>query len=173
MDRFEAEKFFKKHDGYSFAMWDLEHEKYEQYKKLKISKKQENIWLVQKAEEYSTDIDNSDKPWLIYMKMGDMLASYVNTKTVDLMLNTAKKTEDKLDAKNSLSFAETIIGRSDVSTRTGWIYWAYDNRCKRQAVDFCLLADRLLGRAKEAADSHRHYEHYYAKLQIMKSGLKI
>ena len=44
MNIVEAEKFFKEYDGNSFYMYDQDLLKYNQYRSMKISSKQENIW---------------------------------------------------------------------------------------------------------------------------------
>lgn len=50
MNIVEAEKFFKEYDGNSFYMYDQDLLKYNQYRSMKISSKQENIWRIQKAK---------------------------------------------------------------------------------------------------------------------------
>ena len=123
MNIVEAEKFFKEYDGNSFYMYDQDLLKYNQYRSMKISSKQENIWRIQKAKIYSSEIEKSDKPWLVYFKMDSLLEPcLIIPDSIDIMLDTGKKVESKLDAKNSMNIAETIIGRSDVSAETGWIF---------------------------------------------------
>mgnify|MGYP003229490383 FL=1 len=108
MNIVEAEKFFKEYDGNSFYMYDQDLLKYNQYRSMKISSKQENIWRIQKAKIYSSEIEKSDKPWLVYFKMDSLLEPcLIIPDSIDIMLDTGKKVESKLDAKNSMNIAET------------------------------------------------------------------
>lgn len=77
MNIVEAEKFFKEYDGNSFYMYDQDLLKYNQYRSMKISSKQENIWRIQKAKIYSSEIEKSDKPWLVYFILSKNLQTNI------------------------------------------------------------------------------------------------
>ena len=174
MNIVEAEKFFKEYDGNSFYMYDQDLLKYNQYRSMKISSKQENIWRIQKAKIYSSEIEKSDKPWLVYFKMDSLLEPcLIIPDSIDIMLDTGKKVESKLDAKNSMNIAETIIGRSDVSAETGWIFRSYHKKCKKQMIEFCRLVERLLNEANKKPELYKISEIYNSKYQLIKYKLRI
>lgn len=52
MNRSEAEIFLKRFNGHSYHMWHDEPKEYKEYCGLHIPKKQENIWRLEKMEEY-------------------------------------------------------------------------------------------------------------------------
>lgn len=111
----EAEVFFKRYDGHAYHMFHDETNVYREYDRLKISKEQENIWRLQKIEEYHERIQSDTE------KAGDWVTNiieimYVLENVSDELLERlldALMHISKLDVRQRILVMERMEGSND------------------------------------------------------------
>ncbi len=103
---------------------------FEEYKRMGISKSLEMKWREERFNEIFTNLkyDAIDMPfWKSFDQMADLTTSLKKPKYLKLMKESLKIIIDKkLSLIESLTIAETIIGRLDISQRSGLIFLSID-----------------------------------------------
>lgn len=119
----EAEIFFKRYNGHGFHMLREETEVYKTYKQLNISQKQEDIWRVQKIEEYHERIHlDKETAWVCLGNIIEMMHDLeeVNDQLLERLLD-ALMHMSKLDVRQRILVMEDMAGRnSNDCNRTGY-----------------------------------------------------
>jgi len=118
-------------------------QRYDEYKKLKISEQTEFEWRKGSFYETSSDIrDNTDRSflWILHSNMYDLYAELRAKEELIEMLEVTKYIRDKVPTRDRVLVAETIIGRTVRKARKGLIYMAYDSGNIMAAKEFAELA---------------------------------
>lgn len=111
----EAEIFFKRYNGHGFHMLREESKVYKKYNQLNIPKKQEDIWRVQKIEEYHERI-HSDKEnaWIGVGHIIEMMHDLekVSDELLERLLDALAHIS-KLDMRQRILVMEDMEGRNN------------------------------------------------------------
>lgn len=132
----DAKQFYMQYDCSAFAMAREDLPKYKEYKKLHISSLVEKKWQNEAIKKICLDIKNS-KSVIAFNKLYDLSVKFRDKEKLDGLLDALKDIEDGLTYIQKVIVAETIIGRGELITRSGMIYWAYD--LNRNDVALALL----------------------------------
>lgn len=138
----DAKKVFFKYDCSLFAMAREEKEAYENYKLLDISKAIEEEWRMelflilweQLKENGSSDLFNR------MYNLSEGKHNRENLFTLQEALHKVNYANPKVNA----CISETVLGRKDLSERSGMIFWAYDLGEIEIAEELLQFVSRLL-----------------------------
>lgn len=120
----EIKKVFFKYDGSLFAMAREEKEAYKNYKLLNISEETVPKWrqeLFLNLWEQLKENGTSD----LFNRMYD-LSENRHTRENLLILKKALLKVDYANPKVNVCISEIVLGRKDLSQRSGMVFWAYD-----------------------------------------------
>lgn len=127
----DAEIFFKRYNGCGFHMLREESKVYKEYNQLHISKAQEDIWRIQKIEEYHERIySDKEAAWVCIGHIIEMMHDLVEVSDELLkLLLDALKHISKLDVRQRILVMEDMAGRnSNDRNRSGYaLYKSKDN----------------------------------------------
>jgi len=157
----QAKKYFHAMGCSHFHMMREYPWRYEEYKKLNISKEQEIIWRTEKVDEYYSHIIEERKDielWVAHSHMADLVNVLKTDAALDKMLKVSQYIHDKVPRKDRVIVAETIIGRTFLPYRNGLIYLAYDLKNILIAQEFVNLAlhfGRIDQESRDIARCHK------------------
>ena len=141
----EAKELFFSSNCSKFNMGQEYPLEYQMYSNLNIRKEVENEWRYEQLEKYWEDIKlKEDKKWIIFNRMYDLVESLKNEKSIEIMKYTTKYLLTKLEQKERVIVAETIVGRKDRICRSGLIYITFDMGETAKAKTFANYALDLL-----------------------------
>lgn len=127
----EAEIFFKSCNGHGFHMLREDPKSYKEYNKLGISKEQEDIWRVQKIEEYHERIHSDIKnAWVGASNIIDIMhdLEQVSDELLERLLDVLAYVS-KLNMRQRILVMEDMEGRNDNNrSRSG--YALYNSKKK-------------------------------------------
>lgn len=137
----EAKELYKKYDCSLFAMAREEKSKYEKYKALVISKEEEK-WKQEQFLFMHTQIKTTGNS-TFFERMYNLLGKSRRKENISIMVKDLKYIKyDNMEIKVSVS--ETILGRKDMSVRSGLVFAAYDLQEKDLARELLLFVNNLL-----------------------------
>ena len=126
----EAEIFFKRYNGHGYHMLREETKAYKEYNQLNISKKQEDIWRVQKIEEYYERIhSDKEKAWVWLGNIIEMMHDLekVSDELLERLLDSLRYIS-KLDVRQRILVMEDMAGRnSNDRNRNGYALYRAKN----------------------------------------------
>ena len=126
----EAEIFFKRYNGHGFHMLREESKVYKEYNQLNISKKQEDIWRVQKIEEYLERVySGEEKTWVCIGHIIEMMHDLggVSEELPERLL-AALTHVSKLDVRQRILVMEDMAGRNNNDrNRSGYALYKSKN----------------------------------------------
>lgn len=138
----EAKCLYIKYDCSLFAMAREEKSKYEKYKSLEISNEVEEKWKQEQFLFLYKQIKITGDSTL-FNKMYNLSGKSKNKENIVIMEKALKYIKyDTLDIK--VSVAETILGRKDISVRSGLVFEAYDLKEYDLARKFLVFANKIL-----------------------------
>lgn len=120
----EVKKVFFEYDGSLFAMAREEKEAYENYKLLNISAETVEKWrqeLFLSLWEQLKENGTSD----LFNRMYNLSENKHNKENL-LILKEALHKVNYTNPKVNACISEIVLGRKDLSERSGMIFWAYD-----------------------------------------------
>ena len=120
----EAKKAFFKYDGSLFSMAREEQEIYEKFRRLNIPEKKLEKWRLEiihsKFQELKITGSHNLFNRMEYLVEGKQNLNYLRITRNALYMIRFNNLEEKA------CICETLIGRLDISQRSGMIFWAYD-----------------------------------------------
>lgn len=138
----EAKDLYIKYDCSLFAMAREEKSKYEKYKILEISNEEEEKWKQEQFLNLSEQIKTTGDS-ITFNKMYNLSEKSKSKENIGIMEKVLKYIKyDNLEIKVSVS--ETILGRKDISVRSGLVFWSYDLEEYDLARRLLLFANNLL-----------------------------
>lgn len=163
MNLVEAEIFFKGFKCSQFSMARENLEQYEKYKALKIPKETEKEW---RGDEFfkhlnivEANIESNGELFEVWYNINNMCELVEDIKDINLIKLIYKLIVDlfeRLSINNRIIIAETIIGRKNISCRSGLIFLSYDLNDKELSNSFFQLSLKLLDvKAMNDEDSER------------------
>lgn len=120
----EAKKIYIKNGCSLFTMAREDADNYILYKKLNIDSTIENKWKKETMEALANCLKEKGD-YTIYNRLYDLAIAFHDKERLELMIKSIDKVSVN-NAKASLCIAETIMGRKNLSARSGMIFWAYD-----------------------------------------------
>lgn len=138
----EAKKLYIHYDCSLFAMAREDKKAYEDYKALNLPRTIEEEWsrefffILYEQLKATGDSAVFNKMYHIADKLHDK-ESLVNIKEALSFIRFD-------DIENRLSIAEAVIGRKDITARSGMIFWAYDLGDKELATELMQYVINLL-----------------------------
>jgi hypothetical protein len=148
----EAKQIFLSYNCSKYTMWRENPKQYELYDKLKIGIEVENKWREEQLENYFQEITTKSantKLWIQFNEMYELVAEIRNEKSIMIMDDVLNVIYEKLNAKDKVIIAETIIGRKARECRSGLIYISYDLGNQMQAALFAKYSFDLLNDAMQ------------------------
>ena len=149
----EIKSIYFQYDCSLFAMAREDQIAFEQYRALKLPKKIEAEW---KKELLTTLFEQLKEigDIAIFMRIDNIMENFTNKESLIIMKNALNYIRfDNL--KQKLCVAESLIGRSDITERSGMIFGAYDLGEKELAAEFMRSTIELLN--NEANDDELKY----------------
>lgn len=125
----QAKEYFRSMGCSHFHMACEYPQKYEEYKRLNISKQEETKWTIERLSEYYNDImeDKNDTIlWVVHSSMYDLVEILKSDQSLKIMLEATQFIRDKVSPNKRIIVAETINGRRCRKFRSGLIYLSYD-----------------------------------------------
>lgn len=138
----EVKKVFFKYDGSLFAMAREEKEAYENYKLLNISEETEERWrqeLFLNLWEQLKENGSSD----LFNRMYNISENIHNRENL-LILKEALHKVNYVNPKVNVCISEAVLGRKELSERSGMIFWAYDLGEREIAKELLLFVWELV-----------------------------
>lgn len=129
----DAKQFYIQSGCSTFVMAREDLPKYNEYKKLYIPNIIQKKWQNEAIRNICLDIKNS-KNVMAFNKLYDLSEKFRDKEKLDNLLGALKDIEVEMTYIQKVIVAETIIGRGDLITRSGMIYWAYDINRKDLAL---------------------------------------
>lgn len=120
----EAKKVFFKYDGSLFAMAREEKDNYEKYKLLNIPLETVDKWRQELFINLWEQLKENGS-YVLFNRMYNIVENKHNKDNL-LILKDALYKVNYLNQKVNASISETVLGRKDLSERSGMIFWAYD-----------------------------------------------
>lgn len=167
----EAKCLYIKYDCSLFAMAREEKNEYEKYKSLEISNEVEEKWKQEQFlflyEQMKITGDST-----LFNKMYSFLGKGMNREYIGIMEKVLKYIKyDTLDIK--VSVAETILGRKDISVRSGLVFEAYDLKEYDLARRFLVFANKILTDEISSNDITSRVERAIQKCMFIDKELKL
>ncbi|MTI49676.1 MAG: hypothetical protein FH761_17740 [Firmicutes bacterium] len=125
----QAKKYFKRMGFSHFHMAREYPNRYEEYKRLSISRHMEIEWRKEQLDEYYKNViqENNDDPlWSVHSKMYELVESIRTDSALRKILQATQHISELVPFKDRVIIAETINGRRYRKFRSGLIYLAYD-----------------------------------------------
>ncbi|MBN1467088.1 MAG: hypothetical protein JW924_00040 [Fusobacteriaceae bacterium] len=176
----EAKAFFKEMNYSLFSMAREDLERYEKYKRLKISKEIENRW---REEEFyihlniiNKNIENKRKTFEVWNSINIMSELIDNIKDINLIKLIYKLIVDlsvELSIKDKIIIAEIIIGRKNVSCRSGLIFLSYDLNDRKLPNCFFQLTMDLLNIKVINDEDNERLKQNIEKCMLIKKELNL
>ncbi len=118
----EAREIYLKSDCSYFVMCTNFYASYIEYKKLGLPTDLENTWKNEKILKLPL------KNVCIYMfqKISEIAEEFHDYEKLRIVLEALRSIREPLEPRQSISVAETILGRRNPKVRGGLIYWAFD-----------------------------------------------
>lgn len=120
----DVKKVFFKYDGSLFAMAREEKEAYEGYKRLNISEEMAEEWRQELFFDLWEQLKESGASELFHRMYN--LSENKHSRENLLILKEALYKVNYTNPKVNACICEAILGRKDLSERSGMIFWAYD-----------------------------------------------
>ncbi|MGE5416071.1 MAG: hypothetical protein ACM3UZ_04785 [Acidobacteriota bacterium] len=124
----QAKVYFQSMGCNGFHMSREYPERYDEYKKLNISRKTELEWIEEQFNQYcmriKENIEISDL-WWFHSKMEELITSVGTDLAIKNMLEATQSIKDIVPYKDRVLISETINGRSQREYHSGLIYYAY------------------------------------------------
>lgn len=127
----EAEEFFKKYDGHAYHMWHDEPKVYKEYCRKKISKKQENIWRLQKIEEHHERIQSQPESAWVWIGRIIGIMHVLETVSDELLKQLLDALEQigKQDIRQRILVMEDMAGRKEHSCeKSGYALYTFEKK---------------------------------------------
>ncbi len=170
----EAEIYFKSMGCMHFHMLREYPQRYDEYKRLNISKQQEIQWTEESFNNYydAVIMEKSDAVlWVVHSNMANLTAQLKSEKLLLKMLETTQFIRDKVHQKEKVIVSETINGRAHRKLRSGLIYLSYDLNNIHAAKAFAEVSLYLSD--TEAEDvAFEHFERFHSAAGICRSIMK-
>jgi hypothetical protein len=126
----QARNFFTGMEGSPYQMARDFPQRYDEYKRLNISKETEQSWREEILTHHFNKIKESQDVERLCHIHSDMESLYVDLKTdraLMTMLEATQYIQEKVPMQKRVLVAETINGRTVRSARQGLIYMAFDS----------------------------------------------
>ncbi len=136
----EAREIYLKSDCSYFVMCTNFYASYIEYKKRGLPTDLENTWKNEKILKLSVDIRRSGD-YRLFQKISEIAEEFHDYEKLRIVLEALRSIREPLEPRQSISVAETILGRRNPKVRGGLIYWAFDIGQKGIAI---LLMDQVL-----------------------------
>ena len=136
----EAKEIYLDSDCSYFIMCTNHYNRYIQYRQLELPKEQEELWRKEKLQTLTAEIRRTGD-YRIFLRLYDIASESRNYENLRILLNALKYVKQPLPPDESVTVAETILGRKSPKVRSGLIYWAYDMNQKAIAI---ILMDQAL-----------------------------
>lgn len=143
MTRQEAREIYLNSDCSYFKMCTNHYSSYIQYRRLELPKEQEDIWKHERIQTLYWEMHKTGD-YRLFDRLYEIAVEFRDYKNLLLMLEALKRIKYPLTPAQSISVAETILGKRNIKVRSGLIYWAYDNGQKGIAILFMDEALELL-----------------------------
>lgn len=126
----EAEIFFKKYNGHGFHMSREDSELHKEFRQLNISKEQQDIWRVEKIEEYHNLIHSEEEyAWVWFRNIIELMDSLKEVtdelleKLLDILVYIGK-----LDVSQRILVMEIMAGNSNDPNDNGYMLYKSKNK---------------------------------------------
>ncbi len=139
----QAKTYFREMGCSHYGMSRDFPQRYEEYKKLNITKKLEREWEIEQFYEYYSSlmgIVDSESLSNIHSRMYDLYEGLNSDKELIKLLEATHHIRNIVPITDRLIVAETINGRAVKKARTGLIYKAYDSGHVEMAKEFSELS---------------------------------
>lgn len=150
----EAKKMFKEYGCslFSFAREDLD--RYNLYKELNIDENTQNLWKEETINELLNSLRKSGEVG-VFNRLYDIAVTFHDHQRLKLLVKAIDYVKAK-EERDLVTLAETIMGRSHLSVRSGMIFWAHDLGLKSETKSLVSKVKRLIGfQPKEKATKER------------------
>lgn len=139
----EAREIYLNSDCSYFIMCTRHYSSYIQYRRLELTKEQENIWRNEKMQMLCAEIrKNGD--YHIFERLYEIAFEFRDYERMRLLLDALKCIKLPLEPDKSIRLASIILGRKSPKVRSGMIYWAFDIKQRAIAIILMDLALELL-----------------------------
>jgi hypothetical protein len=139
----QAKEYFRQMGCSSFHMSRESQDRYDEYKKLNISKDTETEWRKERFYEYYSSIVGDmggDSLWSIHSSMYDLYENLKTDQELIKLLEVTRYIREKVTLDEKIMVVETINGRTIKQARNGLIYKAYDAGNISAAKEFVELS---------------------------------
>lgn len=121
----EARRIYLKSDCSHFTMCNNDYEGYLAYKRLEVSKEQENKWKNEKIRILYRELQKTGD-YMLFNRLYEIAVEFRDYDKLRLLLNALDLIKQPMSNLERISVAETILGRKLTRVRSGMMYWAYD-----------------------------------------------
>lgn len=167
----EAKELFFRYNCSLFAMAREEKEAYEDYRKLNISSSIENEWKKELFISLAKQLKTSGESEL-FNRMYN-LSDNQHDKERLVVLKQALNEVVLNDAKTIATVCETVLGRKELSERTGMVFWAYDLGEQEIAKKLLVFVWELLSKHTVDTNLQARYERDIKKCSMINSELSL
>ncbi len=144
----QAKTYFREMGCSHYGMARDFPQRYQEYKKLNISKELEREWEIEQFYEYYSSLmrtADSESLWNIHARMYDLYEGLNTDEELIKLLEATNHIRNKIPISDGVIVAETINGRTVKKARTGLIYKAYDSDHIGTAKEFAELSLHFSG----------------------------
>lgn len=138
----EAEKFYKDYNCSLFSMAREDMINYTLYRNLDIDKALEMQWRTEVMDDLTVKLKRDGEIY-VFNRLYDLTGGAHNYHNLMRLLDALRYTNIR-NITESLCLAETIIGRKELSQRSGMIFWAYDIGEKKETTNLSKLVLSLI-----------------------------
>lgn len=143
----DAKRYFQEMGCSHFHMCREWPAKYDEYRRLGISKEQEIEWTADVCREAIGKLKGGDlKPkdlWAPHSELARLIEGAELWELLEDVYEVTLAVEARLTPNGRMLVAETIVGRQEIQYRGGLIFWSHDSGRTVLAARFAAVARRL------------------------------
>lgn len=171
MDIIDIKKIFIQYNCSAFAVAREDMVAYEEYKKIYNHDELLKEWRRELFESYVDELKREGSID-IFLKVYDLVDGAFNGHIMQIFRSIVHDVKVR-DGKEAVILAETIIGRKDISERSGLIFGAYDLGDIELAEEFVRFTEQLLNIECVNKNVHNRINRAKTKVLLVKKALKM
>lgn len=167
----EAKELYFKYDCSLFAIAREEKEAYENYRNLNVSNVIENGWKKELFIILAQQLKTSGESEL-FNRMYNLSENQHDKENLIILRQALSDVVFK-DFETIACVSETVLGRKEVSLRSGMVFWAYDLGEREIAKELLMFIWNLLGNRTVESNLQTRFERGIKKCCMIDSELNL
>lgn len=167
----DAKRYFQEMGCSHFHMCREWPARYDEYRRLGISKETELEWTVEECRAVIARLKSGElKPeelWTQHFHLATLVEGHKLWNLLEEVFEATLAIEVRLPSKGRVLVLETITGRSDIQFRDGLIFRSHDSGRAAQAAGFAEVAHRLAAGSFDCEEDQKRAQVALARVMQM------